>query len=137
MQKLYHSQKTRLISQLIIIAFFVVVFSPYSLAQYSSIPLPGHASDAITSDDITALIGEVAYFLIVSSTIIAVIFIVWGGIEWMSAGSDTEKQKKAKTHIQNGIIGALIVLSVGVILQTIHHFVCSFSISGGGPPSCL
>ena len=112
---------------------FIVVFGLSlgisSFAQYSSIPLPGTSTDAVVAEDISDLIGEVAYFLIISSTIIAVIFIVWGGIQWMSSGDNTEKQKKAKANIQNGIIGALIVLAVGVILQTIASFVDTFSIN--------
>ena len=87
-------------------------------------PLPGdRVNDVVVTSDIISLLGQVARFLIISSTIVAVIFIVWGGIMWMSSGSDTEKQKKAKALIQNGIIGALIVLAIGVIMQTIYHFV--------------
>jgi len=40
----------------------------------------------------------------------------------MAAGSDEKKQGGAKTRIKNGIIGAVIVLGVGVILRTIATF---------------
>ena len=38
---------------------------------------------------------------------------------YMMAGDDTAKSGAAKTRIFNGIIGALVVLAVGLILQTL------------------
>lgn len=72
---------------------------------------------------IQGLIQTVANFLIIVGVIIAVIFIIWGGITWMAAGGDETKAKEAKTRIKNGIYGAAIVLGVGVILQVIAKLV--------------
>lgn len=91
-------------------------------------PLP--SGTPVVTGDIVTLLGQVARFLIIISTIIAVIFIVWGGITWMTAGADAEKQKSAKGIIKNGIIGAVIVLAVGVIMQTIAKFVSTKGIIG-------
>ena len=41
----------------------------------------------------------------------------------MMAGDDTAKSGAAKTRIVNGIIGALVVLAVGLILQTLASLV--------------
>lgn len=72
---------------------------------------------------IQGLIQTVANFLIIVGVIIAVIFIIWGGITWMAAGGNEERAKAAKTRIKNGIYGAAIVLGVGVILQVIAKLV--------------
>ncbi len=64
-------------------------------------------------------IENVAKFLIIVGVILAVIFIVWGGIAYMFAGGDETKSTAAKDRIKNGIIGAAVVLAVGVILQTV------------------
>lgn len=69
------------------------------------------------------LIGRIAQFLIFVGVVIAVIFIIWGGITWMSAGGNDEKAKAAKIRIKNGIYGAAIVLGVGVILQVIAKLI--------------
>lgn len=71
------------------------------------------------------LIQRVAQFLIVISMVIAVIMIVYGGIRWMMASDPAE----AKKIVINGIIGAAIVLAVGVILQTVAGIV-NFSAFG-------
>ncbi len=73
----------------------------------------------ITFNTLDYIIERVADFIVVTSVILAIIFIVWGGITYMAAGAETAKVDEAKTRIKNGIIGAAVVLGVGVIMQTI------------------
>ncbi|MBI2676367.1 MAG: hypothetical protein HYX21_00220 [Candidatus Yanofskybacteria bacterium] len=82
-------------------------------------PSPVLGGQPITLTEIEKLINGIARFLIIISIVIAVIFIVYGGIRWIAAGSNEEAVGKAKTIVWNGIIGALVVLAVGVILQTL------------------
>lgn len=90
----------------------------------------------ITFDEIDNLIERVAQFLVVVSVLLAIIFIVWGGITYMAAGANATKVTEAQTRIKNGIIGAAVVLGVGVIIQTIagivtrDFFGCTFDIFG-------
>lgn len=77
----------------------------------------------ITLSEIEARIRQVAQFVIVVSVILAVIFIIWGGIAYMTAGGDETKAGAAKTRIWNGVIGAAVVLAVGVILQTLASLI--------------
>ena len=86
-------------------------------------PVPVAGAGAITLIEIQNLIQRIAGFLIVVGIIIAVIFIIWGGITYMTAGGDATKAATARTRIFNGIIGAAVVLGVGVILQTIAGLV--------------
>ena len=92
------------------------------LAQLPT-PTSPYAGAPITLTDVQGLIETVARFLILTSVVVAVIFIVWGGIAYMSAGDDTSKSGAAKSRIVNGIIGALVVLAVGLILQTLASLV--------------
>ena len=92
------------------------------LAQLPT-PTSPYAGAPITLTDVQGLIETVARFLILVSVVIAVIFIVWGGISYMSAGDDASKASAAKSRIVNGIIGALVVLAVGLILQTLASLV--------------
>lgn len=86
-------------------------------------PTPPIGGYAINLEEIKRIIEVVARFLIIVGVIIAVIFIIWGGITYMAAGGDEGKAGTAKTRIINGVIGAAIVLGVGLILQTIAGFV--------------
>ena len=82
-------------------------------------PTPQLTGGAVTLQEIQDRIEQVAKFLIVVGVILAVIFIIWGGIAYMFAGGDETKSTAAKDRIKNGIIGAAVVLAVGVILQTV------------------
>ena len=92
------------------------------LAQLPT-PTSPYAGAPVTLSDVQGLIETVARFLILISVVVAVIFIVWGGMMYMMAGDDAAKSGAAKSRIVNGIIGALVVLAVGLILQTLASLV--------------
>lgn len=81
-------------------------------------PIPGDPSTGVwTISRIENFIERIGNFAIFISIIIAVIFIIWGGVKYMAAGGDSKRTEEARTAILNGIIGAAIVLGVGVILR--------------------
>jgi len=81
------------------------------------------AGSELTLDKIQDIISRVANWLIIVGIIIAAIYIVWGGVSYMAARGDATKAKTARDHIVHGIIGAVVVLGVGVILRTAAAFV--------------
>jgi len=103
---------------LVVLAVMAVLMPVLALAQLP-VPTPPTTGQAITLDEIENLIKRIAQFLIVISVIIAVIFIIWGGVMYMAARGDEAVATNARTTIWNGIIGAAVVLGVGVILQTL------------------
>ncbi len=75
------------------------------------------SAEALTLGRTADLLGIVSNYLISFGVIFAVIFIVWGGISFMLAqGGNTDA---AKTRTTNAIIGAAVVLGVGLILKTV------------------
>ena len=72
-----------------------------------------------TLTEVENVIRRVAQFFIVIGIVLSVIYIVYGGIIWMNAGSDDTKVKNAKVRMRQGAWGALIILAVGLILQTL------------------
>lgn len=64
------------------------------------------------------ILTPVANFLIAAGIILAIITLVISGIMYFWAGSDV-KAEKAKGWFRNGVIGAFIILAVGVIINTI------------------
>jgi len=82
---------------------------------YAIIPAgPPLSGTPITLSEIQGRIQQIAQFLIVISMVVAVIFIVYGAVRYMV----TQDSAKAKEIIFSGVIGAAVVLGVGVILQT-------------------
>ena len=104
---------------LVSLAIAAVLTPMLVLAATLPTPTPPTVGTAVTLNEIEALIRRIAQFLIIVSVIVAVIFIIWGGVMYMAARGNEEQATKAKTTIFNGIIGAAVVLGVGVILQTL------------------
>lgn len=92
-------------------------------AQTLPTPRPPVSGGGVTLSEVQAIIEKIARFLIVVAVIIAVIAIIWGGIIWITSGGNEDRQKSAKAWVWNGVVGALIVLAVGVILQTLAGLV--------------
>ena len=103
---------------LVISAIAMVLLMPLLvLAQ-----LPGPAVPTVpgtTLTEIENIIRRVAQFFLVIGVILAIIYIIYGGILWMNAGSDPTKITNATTRMKQGAWGALIILAVGLILQTL------------------
>ncbi len=116
---------------LFVILLFLALAHTGWAGQLADLP----AGRPITLPEVDSLIGQVAQFLVVVSVILAVIYIVWGGITYMAAGANTTKVAEAQERIKNGIIGAAVVLGVGVIINTVaglvtRDFFCRVQVLG-------
>lgn len=96
----------------------------------------------VTLSEIIDIITFIANFFVVIGPIFAVIAIIIYGIMYMKSGDDAEKVKKAHSYLKWGLFGALIILGVGVLINTVaaivtREFFCNFSLGGicvfGGP----
>ncbi len=92
----------------------LMLLMPVLMFAQISDPIVPPSGPALTLNRIETLLRTIGTWLIMIAIVIAVIFIVWGGISYMVTGSDD-----AKKRIFNGIIGAAIVLAVGLILRTL------------------
>ena len=65
---------------------------------------------------------------------IAVIILIVGGIQYMTAGGDAEKAKSAKGLIINAIIGIVIIFAAAFILALVQGFLTRSGVSMFGNP---
>ena len=90
----------------------------FLLAQQFTLP-PG---EPIKYSTINAFLDNTAKFLYTAGITLGVITLVVSGIMFFWAKSDIEA-KNAKGWFKNGIIGAFVILAVGVIINTIKIIV--------------
>lgn len=88
----------------------------YALVQ-PTVPI-GNPNQAVTGSSLAKIINDVVQLLITISVVVAVGFIVWGGIQFVR-----NKPEEGKKILLNGVIGVAIILGVGLILQTVARFV--------------
>ena len=124
-------KKISFLTFLVLFSFFLIFNLVSAQAQppgYNLPPLPG--GTGLTQGEIQGLLVRFANFLIAAGVILAIITIVISGIMYFKAGSDKEA-KSAKGWFWNGVIGAIIILAVGVIILTIYNIVVNRSFFGG------
>lgn len=90
------------------------------------------------------LIEQVLSIVVTVAALILFLMLIWGGIEWITAGGDKGKIEKARNRITQSIIGMIVLASAIAIfaaLQTALNFeVFDFGTGGGGgtqPPAGL
>ncbi|MBI3290134.1 hypothetical protein HYZ78_01930 [Candidatus Microgenomates bacterium] len=54
------------------------------------------------------------------AVIIFVFVLLWGGISWMTSGSDKQKVEEARSKVTNGIIGLFVVFFIFVIISVVE-----------------
>lgn len=74
---------------------------------------------SITLLGLATLLAAFAKFIIIFGIIIGVVFIIWSGIMYMTSSEDIARKNKAKSQTIKTVISLLIVLGVGVIIQTL------------------
>jgi len=91
------------------------------------IPLAAGAQEiergAWTVDDITAILDKVATWCYLIGVAIALIVIIVGGIGYMTAGGNEDKQASAKKTIITGLVGTAIIVLAGIIIDTVVSFI--------------
>lgn len=87
----------------------------------------------LSQGGILGILISFANFLIAAGVILAIIAIVVSGVMYLKAGGVEANITKAKGWFKNGIIGAFIILGVGVIIITIYNIVVTGSFFGGLP----
>ncbi len=112
-----------------VMGIVLVFFS--ALPVFADIP----AGNPITIDDVSGLIGLTMNFLIITSMILAVIFIVLSGIMTMMAQADPAKFKSGLLRLKHAIYGVAVVMGTGVIINTVYavvnrDFFCQVSVLG-------
>lgn len=78
---------------------------------------------------ITKLIQSLLRFTLGIVGLLVFVYLIWGGIEWITAGGDKSKTESARQKITNAIIGLAIVASAFAISIVLQNF---FGIQIGG-----
>lgn len=112
--------KTTKLSVISAVALFVVL-PVVVLAQLPTATIP--TSPGLTLTEIENQIRRLVQFFMAIGVVLAVGYIIWGGIARMHAGGNPEAVKSSITKIWSGVWGALIIIAVGVILQTLAGIV--------------
>jgi len=92
------------------------MFNLISRAYALNLPtLPILESGQLTGP--SGIIATVLTWILVLAGAIAVIYLIYGGLLYITAGGDAEKATKGRTALINAIIGIIIIALAIVIVQ--------------------
>jgi hypothetical protein len=89
----------------------------------------GSSGDAELTPKIAAIINIVLGFV----GVVAVIFIIYAGFRWITAGGNDEKVTEARGHIKNALIGLVVVFLAFIIVNfTVDRITRATGAGSGG-----
>lgn len=89
----------------------------YAVAVTPSAINPNSLSGVSLTDFITRVISWVLY----AAGVLVVVYLIYGGILYVTAGGDAEKATKGRTAVINAIIGLVIVLLALAIVSWVTN----------------
>lgn len=115
---------TKAVTKAGVAALTVGAFTTTAFAQFSSGEVAPLAPVKMTT---TNFIDTVVKYALAFVGVLAVLYLIYGGVTYITAGGDAEKAGKGRTAITNAIIGIIIILAALVI----YNAVVSAPTSGG------
>ncbi|MBI5045251.1 MAG: hypothetical protein HZC02_04955 [Candidatus Levybacteria bacterium] len=80
-------------------------------------PSANGAGCATLQSDPGVIVGNVLNFLFIVAAVVSVVFLIWGGIKWITAGGDKTKVQTARETIIGAIIGLVIAFAAFFIVN--------------------
>lgn len=72
--------------------------------------------------DIGALISALASLAIIIAGVLVFLYLIWGGIQWITSGGDKAATEKAQQRITSAVIGLAIVAASWALIRIIGTF---------------
>lgn len=107
----------------------MLTYNPLSIETAFESDIVGGNPFKIT--DIGGFVTNILEVIMIVAAIASLVYLFWGGLEWITSGGDKAGTEKAKSKITDAIIGLVIVFSAWAIFQLLQTFL-GFSITSGG-----
>ena len=100
----------------------------------SGLSNPPYQTISAGKNDVASIVGIVIQAFLGLLGVIFLVFILYAGFNWMTAGGDEEKVKKAGETIRRAIIGLIIVVSAYAITYFVFKYMPWGAGGGAGGP---
>ncbi len=74
---------------------------------------------SLQASDFGKLVSNILTALFIIAIVVALIFLVWGGIKWIVSGGDKAKVEAARNTIIGGIVGLVLVFLAYFIVSLV------------------
>lgn len=84
--------------------------------------LPGAQNLTAPDAGFGVWLGNIMSAVILIAALLVLFYLIWGGIEWITAGGDKAKVEKARNRITQAIIGIIVLGASVAILIVVQSF---------------
>lgn len=93
--------------------------------------LPGAVS-ADPQKNFGSLLGGLMGGIMIIAAIAVLIYLLWGGLEWITSGGDKGKTEAARNKITQAVIGLIVLAATTAIFMLLQNFLGICVLSFGG-----
>ena len=68
------------------------------------------------------LVNGIVSFIMVIAAVLVFLYLIWGGIEWITSGGDKGKTEAARNKITSAVIGLIVIAASYAILTLALNF---------------
>ena len=97
-------------------------------AQNLSVPQP----PGFNITDLGLLVSNAIAVALIIAGIMVFVFLVWGGIQWITSGGDKGKTEEARSRITAALIGLAVVAAAWAVMLLVQYFFGLDVLGGGG-----
>lgn len=116
--------RTIITSTISLISGLIVASKPFVVdaangADVQPIQVP---QQSLFGTDLGIIISNLLTFITIIAAIIVFVYLIWGGIEWITSGGDKGKTEQARNKITAAVVGMIVLAAAYAILQLILAF---------------
>lgn len=117
------------------VGYLALAIPAFAISHTTPTPTPGPTGTIVTcppgqfnalcnlrADNFGVLLGTIVTFAFVGAILIALAFLIYGGLKWIVSGGDKTAIEEARNHIVSAVVGLVIVFLVYFILNLIIYF---------------
>ena len=93
---------------------------PKALADFKDIAIG--KPDEVKITELSPLIQGIIRIVFVAAVILTFLFLLWGGIQWITSGGNKEKYEEARNRITSALIGLAIIALAWLIIKLVTYF---------------
>lgn len=108
---------------LLITSIYHLISAPLARAQSFTIGLEDQVSSRVAiNSDLGTFISRVFSAVIIVGGIATFIYMVYGGVQWITAGGEKDKVQAAREKITQAVIGLAVLASAWAVYKLIDYF---------------
>jgi hypothetical protein len=73
-------------------------------------------------EDLGLFVSKAIGAALVIAAILVFVYLVWGGIQWITSGGDKGKTEEARNRITAALVGLAIVAAAWAVVQLVSYF---------------